>query len=320
MEETPEIDGLCQEARRCLKQRELDQAIALFQQVLEIDGDHVVALEGLAAASFYAESYDEAIEHFGRLAVLKPSDARPHINLGAVYSRLKQYGQAVEALRKAVQKDSRSSEAFYNLGIAYRNLEEMSMAMQAYRETLRLNPEMPEAHVNLANLYVEMSNFRTAITHYNEALKLKPGMQRAEAGLQKAEEATTVSQDQFSPFGRLVDSVQEHPSDVTSGGGRVLSSVERGKDRRTVLELASEIHDSLHEVKEQLRSEIVAVLLDLGRSIAEGADRASNIVETQHEFESSLGRAMVLRKRLREAVRALEAHEQEMSRTENGEG
>ncbi|MFP6770266.1 MAG: tetratricopeptide repeat protein, partial [Planctomycetaceae bacterium] len=77
MEETPEIDAICQEARQCLKQKELDQAVALFRQALEIDSGHVLALEGLAAACFYAESYDEAIEHFGRLAELKPRDAKP---------------------------------------------------------------------------------------------------------------------------------------------------------------------------------------------------------------------------------------------------
>ncbi|MDP7277498.1 MAG: tetratricopeptide repeat protein [Planctomycetaceae bacterium] len=320
MEETSEIDELCQEARRCLKQGELDRAMALFQQALEVDSGHVLALEGLAAACFYAESYDEAIEHFGRLAELTPRDAKPQINLGAVHSRLKQYPQAVESLRKAVQKDSQSSEAFYNLGIAYRNLEEMGMATTAYREALRLNPEMSEAHVNLGNLYVEMSNFRSAITHYNEALKLKPGLQRAEAGLRKAEEATKASQTQFSPFGRLVDATKENPADVASGGGRVLSSVERGKDRRAILELASEIHDSSNDVKEQLKSEMVAVLLDLGRSISEGADRASNIVETQDEFESTVERSMALRRRLRKAMQALEDHEQQMNRSEFDEG
>jgi tetratricopeptide (TPR) repeat protein len=312
MGETRDIDALCEQARVCLRESRLDEATRLFGEVLAIDDEHAEAREGLAAACFHAKDYPGAIEHFERLADLRPLDARPLINIGAVYNRQKEFNKAVAVLRKGVGKDARSSEAFYNLGIAYRNLGQHSMATTAYSEALRLKPDMSEAHVNLANVYVEMSNNRKALEHYHEALKLKPGMKRAESGLQRAEEAIEVAKAEISPFGRLVESHDGDRGSVTTGAGRVLSSVEREKDRATIREMAIEIHESAEEVTVQLRGELTDAILELGRSIAEGADRASNIVENQDHFESSLGRSQVLRKRFRDALQALGDHEESM--------
>ena len=312
MSEPLDVDAVCAKAKACVREGKLDQAISLFQQVLEVQEAHAEAREGIAAAYFHAGNDSEALEHFKRLADLNPLEARPLINLGAVYNRLKDFERAVDVLRKAVQKDSRSSEAFYNLGLSYRNLDQLGMATTAYGEALRLNPDMPEAHVNLGNVCVAMGNFRKAIDHFNDALKIKPGMPRAEAGLLRAEEASDVSNAEISPFGRLVDVDQFDGRSVATGGGRVLSSVERAKDRRTVRELAAEIHESAREMTSQLRDELTEAILEMGRSIAEGADRASNIVENQEHFELSVGRSRVLRKRLRDALKALRDHETQM--------
>jgi len=310
---TPDVDALCQEAKSCLQQSRLDEAAKLYAEVLAVDEEHAGAREGMAAVCFHAKDYPGAIEHFERLAELRPLDARPLINLGAVYNRQKEFDKAVAALRKGIGKDSRSSEAFYNVGIAYRNLEQRSMATTAYCEALRLNPDMSEAHVNLANVYVEMSNYRKAIEHYNNALKLKPGMKRAEVGLQRAKNAVEATKAEISPFGRLVDSDETTRGTIATGAGRVLSSVERAKDRSTIGDLATEIHESAQEVTLQLRDEMTQAILELGRSIAEGADRASNIVENQDYFQSSLGRSQVLRKRFRDALATLSDHESAMT-------
>lgn len=312
MDETLDVDRLYKEGKQCLRENRLEDAIRLFGEILAIDEEHADANEGMAAACFHAKDYPKAVEYFRRLADLRPLDARPLINLGAVYNRQKEFDKAVETLRKSVQKDSRSSEAFYNLGIAYRNLDQLSMATTAYCEALRLNPDMPEAHVNLANVYVEMSNHRKAIHHYQDALKLKPGMQRAEAGLQRAEEVIRVNKEGINPFGRLVDSGDYTRGAVATGAGRVLSSVERVKDRSTVRDLAAEIHESAEEVTAQMRDEAIGMILELGRSIAAGADLASNVVQNQEQFESAIGRTRLLRKRLHVGVQALIEHEESM--------
>lgn len=314
MGEPPDVDSLCQEARERLRQGRLDEARRLFGEVLAVDKEHAEACEGFAAVCFHEKDYPGAIEHFELLSTLRPMDGRPLINLGAVYNRQKEYDKAVAVLRKGVQKDSQSSEAFYNLGIAYRNLDQFSMATTAYSEALRLSPDMAEAHVNLANVYVEMKNYRKAIHHFQDALQLKPGMKRAEVGVQRAEEAIEASKTEVSPFGRLVGTDDSNRGTVATGGGRVLSSVERHKDRTTIRDLADEIQESAQEVTVQLRDEVTIVILELGRSIAEGADRASNIVENQDEFETTIGRSRELRKRLRDAVQSLSDHEDEMNR------
>ena len=314
MEETPEVEIQCEQARQCLRQRQFERATELFRQAVEIDPGHASACEGLATACFHGQDYAGAIEQFQRLATLRPHDEKPFINLGAVYNRMKQYDEAVTALRKAVQKSSQSSEAFYNLGIAYRNLDQLSMAVTAYREAIRLDPDSPEAHVNLANVYIEMRNFGQAASHFREALQLKPGMERAEAGLERTAEASEASKLEVSPFGRLVDTEQYARQSVATGAGRPLSSVERVEDRKKITELIELIADSGAEVHAQLRDELTPALMELSRSLAEGADRASNIIEHQDEFDAAVRRAMVLRRGVRGGIDGLRKHEEEMTR------
>lgn len=314
MEEASEVEAQCERARQCLRQRQFDQAIELFREAVELDPSHAPACEGLAAACFHAEDYDGAIEQFNRLVKLRPRDAKPYVNLGAVYNRTERYDEAVAALQKAVQQSSQSSEAFYNLGIAYRNLDQLGMAVTAYREAIRLNPDSAEAHVNLANVYIEMSNFGQASSHFREALTLKPGLERAEAGLQRTEEASEASKLEISPFGRLVDTDQYARQSVATGAGRSLSSVERVKDCKEITDFTKQVADFGAEVHAQLRDELTPTLMELSRSLAEGADRASNIINHQDEFVAAVGRAMVLRRKLRESIDGLRQHEKSMTR------
>ena len=100
MNETPDVDALCQEAKSCLRQSRLDEAKALFARVLDVDEEHAESHEGMAAVCFHEKDYPAAIEHFERLAILRPLDARPLINLGAVYNRQKEFDKAVAVLRK----------------------------------------------------------------------------------------------------------------------------------------------------------------------------------------------------------------------------
>ena len=320
MTDAADVDQLCQQARERLKQREFDEAAGLFRRAIEIDDSSAAAHEGLAATCFHVGDLEGAIEHFTQLTVIDPLGGKSWINLGAVHNRQGDYEKAVECLRKGLQRELKSSEAYYNLGIAYRNQDQMGMVVTAYREAIRLRPEMSAAHVNLANVLLDMANYGQAQIHYHEALRLKPGLARAEAGLRRAEQVVADSQKEISPFGRLVEEGAYLQREVVTGAGRSLSSVERARDRESVLKLSCEISESAGEVLEQLRLDLLGSLMALNRAIAEGADMASHVVDHQETFRLALSRSQQARKRLRDALETLKLHEQEMSLSSEKEG
>lgn len=267
-----DIDALIQQARQHLRQGELPQAAALYEQALAAEEMHIAAHEGLATAAFMMQDYPRAITHFQRVSKLDPRRVQPLVNLGAVYNRKGDFQQATKILRQALSKDRKCAEAYYNLGIAHRGLNQLSMAVSAYREAIRLAPEMAEAYLNLANAYQEMGNLQQAQQNYRRALELKPGFERAKRGLERAQSAAAEAKQTLSPFGRLV-SVGEAPTDPEDSTMRVLTPQERFEDRAAVYSHAKELERAAAVALNQCRDQLEPSLLQLTHAFTQGGDR-----------------------------------------------
>jgi len=72
MTTSAELDGLLDQAKERVRQRDYAQAIELYRQAIEADDCQVAAHEGLARAAFLSREYDLAISHFQRIFQLDP--------------------------------------------------------------------------------------------------------------------------------------------------------------------------------------------------------------------------------------------------------
>ena len=266
-----DIDALIQQARQHLRQGELPQAAALYEQALAVEETHVSAHEGLATAAFMMQDYPRAITHFQRVSKLDPRRVQPLVNLGAVYNRKGDFQQATKTLRQALSKDRKCAEAYYNLGIAHRGLNQLSMAVSAYREAIRLSPEMAEAYLNLANAYQEMGNLQQR-SRTIAALELKPGFERAKRGLERPQSAAAEANQTLRPFGRLVP-VGETPTDPEHAPMRALTPQERFEDRAAVYSHAKELERAAAVALNQCRDQLEPSLLQLTHAFSQGGDR-----------------------------------------------
>lgn len=66
-------------------EKQLDEAIGLYHQALEIDPNYQDALHGLARAQFDSGRVDEAIETARRLTSIDPDDILAHTSLSMFY-------------------------------------------------------------------------------------------------------------------------------------------------------------------------------------------------------------------------------------------
>jgi tetratricopeptide (TPR) repeat protein len=80
-----------------------DQAIALYQQALQIDPDLAIAWNGLSLAHRQKGDLEAAIEAGRRLIELEPDDALSHTNLSILYQRRGMIPEAEEEKAIAMQ-------------------------------------------------------------------------------------------------------------------------------------------------------------------------------------------------------------------------
>lgn len=311
-----EIESLCQRARECVRRRQIPEAIAFYEQALQVDERDQRPHEGIATAAFLVADYDRAEKHFKRLSQLDPRRADPLVNLGAVYNRRSSYVEAVRVLRQALSKNRKCAEAYYNLGIAYKGQNQLSMAISAYKEAIRLAPDMPEAYQNLANTYVDMGNLQQAILNFHRALQINPAFEKARRGLEHAQQLVEAQAQSASPFGRLVDAAhlsQRSTHASPSPPLRALTEVERLEDRQAVQRLAGAFETAAQEVLRRLKEDLTPALLGVSHAFAQSDDRR-RLLAAQTALMEALELHRAATGPLLKAGDALQAYEEDLAR------
>jgi tetratricopeptide (TPR) repeat protein len=296
-----------------VRHQDAEGAIAAFAKALEMDERSIEIHEGLAAAYFLKKDYTKAAEHFKRVSLLDPRQARALINLGAVYNRMKDYNKAIGILRKALQKDKSSGEVHFNLGVAYRGLNQQAMAVSAYKEAVRVAPEMGIAHQNLANALVDMGNYQHAIIHYTKALDVDPSFERARRGLENAQQLILEAKKTISPFGRLVDAKALAPK-ATPRLERRFTDTERTNDRMTVYKLLVDVGDAANSLLKKLREDFEPELAALARTISQRVEGPSSLPRDYRAYLEGCKVVVETGRKLKQSVLQLGEHEELMTR------
>lgn len=186
----------------------LDQARALYEQVLELHADHPDALHNLGLMAYEAQQWDAAQAYLKRAIVthprvpefyntfgailagaglmdqallaytqattLHPTYTEAYNNMALVLSTQGHHFKAVEHLKQALKHSPDSAVTYYNLANTLRHLDSDDEAIDHYQKALRLDPNLVQAHVNLASLLQQKSRFAEAIACYKQALKVLP--------------------------------------------------------------------------------------------------------------------------------------------------
>lgn len=311
-----DIDGLCKEGRQFFRQGKYPLAIQAFEKALKANPDLPDVHDAVATAYFATKNYDKAVEHFTRVTQLKPMDAKPLINLGAVYNRKEEFQKAADILKKAITRDGKAIEAYYNMGIAYRGLGQVAMAINSYKEALRINPRMLDAIQNLANCLLEQGNHKAAVEQYKKALELNPDFERAQRGLKRAEEAQQSAAAKFSPFGRLVNeaALKQTPSQESAQiRYRNLSGEQKTNDRQVLRRLMIEMNTAADELHSHLLNELEDSIVQLNRAVQSGQrDTGKQLFSSYETFQEAFREFTTLQNTVQKLEKQLQLHESSM--------
>jgi tetratricopeptide (TPR) repeat protein len=162
---------------------QFDEAIAQFQQALEIQPDIVAAHNNLGALLGRRGRFDEAVAHYRKALEIKPDVAAAHYNLGNALAARGQFDEAIADFQQALQIQPGSAEVHNNLAnvlLARGNLDE---AVTHYRKALEIEPGIALAHYNLGNVLATRGQFDEAIAQLDQALEIQPDIAAAHNNL-----------------------------------------------------------------------------------------------------------------------------------------
>ncbi|HET6328705.1 MAG TPA: tetratricopeptide repeat protein [Planctomycetaceae bacterium] len=162
---------------RAIKHHEagqLDQAEALYREIVRVDPGHADALHLLGVAAHQKSDHPSGVDFIRQAIAKSGGSALYYSNLGACYRALKRYDEAIAAFREAVRLQPGFVGASYNLAMALEAAGSPHEALQAYDEVLRLNSGYVEALNNRGALLSSLGRTDQAIESYRRAVACRP--------------------------------------------------------------------------------------------------------------------------------------------------
>ncbi len=170
-------ERLYQKARQYHRRDHLEQAIALYQEVIKIDPQHDNARFNLGAAYLQTGSFENAYSIMADLYLKEPDNHQVMLNLAVANIGLHRFDQALVLLDKAAATPKAPLfEIALHKGIAYNRLNQIQDALEWYRRAEAIRPDDPRLLFNLAVACDQQQRYTAAIDYYQRHIDQSPGM------------------------------------------------------------------------------------------------------------------------------------------------
>jgi len=148
--------------------------VALWQSVLDVQPENIVAQVSIAEALNHRGRSAEAMEHMQRALALAPDSYITQHQMGTMLLARGQTTEALPYFETVVRLKPRSASALNNLAFALHAAGQTQQAVKLYEEALQLDPDYVEAHSNLGTALAMQGKFDEALVQYALALRGQP--------------------------------------------------------------------------------------------------------------------------------------------------
>lgn len=170
-----ENEKLFEKAISAAKEKNTENAVNLFKQLVDSDTKDFVALTELGTLYFRNEKFTESEQTYIKALEQNIEFMPALVNLGKLYINQKQPAKAILILSKAIEVEPTSADSQHLLGEAYLLDKKGSKAVVYLNEAIRLAPlEKAEIHLRLATLYNAAGLKDKAIEEYKQFLQKVP--------------------------------------------------------------------------------------------------------------------------------------------------
>ncbi len=152
------------------------EAIAVFDQLLDVDSAYHKAYYGRGMSYSSIQEYEKALSDFD-----KAITRRDIIHNKAVYNKsglaklaMGKHDEAISYFNKALQLDPDYDDALNNRGLVHLEKEDYNMAIADFTKAIEARPAFFEAYNNRGNAYFKQGFNENALADYNKALEFNP--------------------------------------------------------------------------------------------------------------------------------------------------
>jgi tetratricopeptide (TPR) repeat protein/thiol-disulfide isomerase/thioredoxin len=131
----------------------VDDSVQCFQQALQRNPHHLLALDNLGNAYRLQKRWDEARKVLERALEVAPRDPEANYSLGMVFAQTDDNANAYEYLQSALKARPVYPEALNNLGVLYLVTQRRDEAVKSFEQCIRVAPGFDQAYLNLARVY-----------------------------------------------------------------------------------------------------------------------------------------------------------------------
>jgi len=162
-----------------IQTRQFINAVDFLTRALQFNPKHAACYSNLGIALKELKRLDEALKCYDVAISIKPDYAEAHCNRGNILIELKRFDEALESCDKAILVKPDFAEAHSNRGNALKELKRLNEALESYKKAILLNPNYVEAYSNLGNILIELRRLDEALESCNKAILLKPDFAEA---------------------------------------------------------------------------------------------------------------------------------------------
>ena len=168
----------------------IDQAEALYRQVLEQQSQNASALHHLGLIAFQRGQMEPAIQLMRRSIEIDPSAAFFHKNLATACRAAGNVEESARLLRKAIELSAPDPLLLEELGVTFERLDQLDESVVSYEQAIRLlnSGSLPPAladsarrrqfeaklHMNLGTALERQNKYEQAMPHLERAIALNP--------------------------------------------------------------------------------------------------------------------------------------------------
>jgi len=165
-----QVDHLLQEARILRKYNRLDEAIAVYEKVFQIDNSNPLAWQEHGLVEGQRARHQNALISFERALQLDPSLVISWNGKGTAHSILQQNQEALEAFERALQLESKNASSWNGKGVALNALGHPDQALLAFDTSLRFDPQMAQAWSNKGLVLQKQERYQEALKAFDQAI------------------------------------------------------------------------------------------------------------------------------------------------------
>jgi len=145
--------GYGSEALRLESAGKLDEAIKLYQKVVQINPNLFEGHYNLAVVLLKQGKTDEALKEFIKASEINPSSPDTYNNIGNIYIINKNYEKAINCYEKAISHNPNNPFFYNNLGVLHMMLGSKEQAIKNFRKAIELDPKYESPKKNLQKLF-----------------------------------------------------------------------------------------------------------------------------------------------------------------------